>query len=173
MSKLFSTGLKSLDVAEITQIPEDWDKFWQVARINYDFIFNRNSKNMTWRYLTNPNKYHILTLRQKGDLMGYLVYRIQCDESEKHVVITDFLTIPGNEKLVIAGINYIKEQAFKTGSNRISVWCDQNNPYYRLLKKTRFITRSDIPVICYQNSFANKIKTCSRWHFTIGDSDNI
>ena len=40
-----------------------------------------------------------------------------------------------------------------------------------LFREIGFLIRGDIPVICYKNSFSEKVDNCNSWHFTIGDSD--
>jgi len=164
---------KSIVVEEINRIPQDWNNFWNHAKEDYDFIINRNIEAMVWRYLDNPSKYKLITLRKNKVLIGYLVCRNIHGEETKRIVIADYLTLPGEEKSLFIGINYIINKAFKIGANRVDLWCVEDSPYFIVFKKKGFLTRENVPVICYQNEFAEQVETCISWHFTTGDSDNI
>ena len=164
---------KSIVIEEINQVPQDWDDFWNEAKEGYDFIINRNTEATVWRYIDNPNKYKLITLRKNKVLIGYLVFRAISSEEEKYIIIADYLTLPGEENALYIGINQIIERAYKVGSHQVSLWCVENSPYFTVFKKRGFFARSNVPVICYQNEFAHKIEDCISWHFTIGDSDNI
>ena len=164
---------KSIVIEEINEVPQDWDDFWNEAKEGYDFIFNRNTRATTWRYLDNPNNYKLISLRKNEVLIGYLVFRVISAEEEKYIIIADYLTLPGEENALYIGINHIIERAYKVGSNHVNLWCVENSPYFRVFKKKGFFARDNIPVICYQNEFAQEINNCTSWHFAIGDSDNI
>jgi len=164
---------KSIVVEEISQIPQDWNDFWNHAKEGYDFIINRNIEAIVWRYLDNPNKYKLISLRKNKILIGYLVFRIIHNDEARRIIIADYLTLPGEEKALFNGINHIIDRAFKAGANQLGLWCVENSPYFKNFKKKGFIARGNIPVICYQNEFAEKVEDCNSWHFTVGDSDNI
>jgi hypothetical protein len=164
---------KSIVVEEKNQIPQDWNDFWNQAMQGYDFIINRNIEATTWRYINNPNKYKLITLRKNEVLIGYLVCRNIHDEEVKRIIIADYLTLPGEEKTLFIGINYIINRAFKIGANQVDLWCVEDSPYFRVFKKKGFFARENVLVICYQNEFAKQVENCMSWHFTIGDSDNI
>lgn len=164
---------KSIVVEEINQIPQDWNDFWKRVKEDYDFIINRNMEAIVWRYLDNPNKYKLISLRKNKVIIGYLVFRTIHDDEAKRIVIADYLTLPGEENALYIGINYIIERAFKIGVNQVGLWCVVDSPCYKIFKKKGFLLRGNVPVICYQNEFAERLKNCTSWHFTIGDSDNI
>lgn len=172
MKNIFFFIDKSITIKELNQLPDDWSEFWNHAKEGYDFIINRNMEATTWRYFSNPNKYKFITIRKKNNLIGYLIYRIIPDEEAKRIIIADYLTLPGQEKALYKGINQIINSAFRIGAN-LSLWCVKNSPYFTIFKKKGFLARNNIPVICYQNEFAEQVENCISWHFTIGDSDNI
>ena len=65
------------------------------------------------------------------------------------------------------------DKAFKTGANQVDLWGVNGSAFSKIFKEFGFLIRGDIPVICYKNSFSEKVDNCNSWHFTIGDSDNI
>ncbi len=164
---------KNIVAKEIFECSKDWDVFWDKAKKSYDFILNRDKRSITWRYFNNPNKYHLIGLYMKEDLIGYLAYRIITDTNIKNTVIADFLTLPGYESAISSGLNSVVDESFKLGVDNIILWCIEDNKFAETFKKKGFFKRTNVPVICYQNSFSKEIIQSSSFHFTIGDSDNI
>jgi len=173
MKNIFFFIDKSITIKELNQLPDDWSEFWNHAKEGYDFIINRNVEATTWRYFDNPNKYKFISLRKNKGLIGYLVFRIIHDDDTKNIIIADYLTLPGEENSLFIGINQIIDKAFEIGVTQVSLWCVENSPYFKVFKTKGFFARSNVPVICYQNEFAEKVEHCTSWHFTPGDSDNI
>ena len=163
---------RNISIKEISEIPDDWGEFWLKASKSFDFIINRNKDAIKWRYFENPNKYHIIKLSKKK-LIGYMVYRINFNESLNRVKIADYLTLPGEEKALKVGLKHILDKAFKTGANQVDLWGVNGSAFSKIFREIGFLIRGDIPVICYKNSFSEKVDNCNSWHFTIGDSDNI
>ena len=164
---------KSIVIEEKNRVPQDWKIFWNHAMQGYDFIINRNIEATTWRYIDNPNKYKLITLRKNEVLIGYLVCRNIHDEDVKRIIIADYLTLRGEENALFIGINFIINRAFKIGANQVDLWCVENSLYFKVFLKKGFFSRGNVPVICYQNEFAEQVENCTSWHFTISDSDNI
>jgi len=164
---------KSIVIEDISNLPQDWDVFWQQAKQGYDLIFNKNAEAVNWRYFKNPNKYSVKTLRKNKTLIGYVVIRSIHSEIGSYVTIADFLTLPGEETALYTAIHNIIEHAYNVGAINVNLWCDKNSHYYKLFKTSGFIARGDIPVICYNNKFAEQFNNCTSWHFTKADSDNI
>ena len=126
---------KSIVIEEINEVPQDYDDFWNEAKEGYDFIINRNTEATVWRYLDNPNKYKLISLRKNEVLIGYLVFRAISAEEAKHIIIADYLTLPGEENALYIGINHIIERAYKVGSNQVGLWCVENSPYFKVFQK--------------------------------------
>jgi hypothetical protein len=164
---------KHIVVEEIKDIPTDWNGFWNNASKKYEFIINRDTEAIFWRYFKNPNKYKIISLRKNDILIGYLVYRIVYGEESKHITVADYLTLPGNESALLSGIKYIIMSAYEINANKVLLWCVDNSRYYKIFKNSGFLSKDIVPIICYQNDFAKKLNNCKSVHFTIGDSDNI
>jgi hypothetical protein len=164
---------KSIVIENISKVPPDWDVFWQKAKVGYDFIFNKNTEAVNWRYFKSPNKYRVMALRKNETLIGYAVIRSIHSEIGTYVTLADFLTLPGEEKALYTAIHDIIEHAYKVGAINVNLWCDKNSRYYKLFKTSGFIERGTIPVISYNNKFTEQFNNCTSWHFTKADSDNI
>lgn len=154
-------------------IPSDMDLFWETVRDNYDFIFERDSKMMLWRYISNPNKYQFLTLRVDGKLSAYLVYRVAPGEKENSIIIADYLTLPGRSGDISNLIDKLVQISFKLGISTINTWSIKDSPYFKIFKGFGFLRRATVFVVCYQNQFTREIDQLDSCHFTIGDTDNV
>jgi hypothetical protein len=164
----------SLLPEECRDVPEGWDDFWEKARSRYDFILARSKRAIHWRYIENPNRYRFYVLRENGRIVAYLISRIMHDANVTSLVIADYLCLPGRERDLVALLFRGLDDAQQSGAAKINAWCPEESPYLPVLKRFGFIERSEIPVIAYHNDFAVSLqKSCHRWHFTIGDSDNV
>ena len=163
----------SLNVDLINELPSDWNEFWEKAKAPYDFIFNRNQEGLTWRYFESPNKYHFYRAHKNNTTVGYIVYRWIFDEKESHLVIADFLFLPGQEALLLPTLHKTMASVWRTHFFKVKLWCVKSSPYMSALKKFGFKINGPIPVICHQSNFVKEFDKCNTWHFSISDSDNI
>ena len=174
IKKLTNKSISLEEITEINQIPNDWNYFWEKAKVRYDFIFSRDLKSLEWRFMNHPNKYKFYILKHKNELIGYLTCRSLYEKGISNLVIADFLFLEGKEKYLKSLLFKVLKYSINESVTKISIWCPKSSPYFKILKDFGFVSRGDIPVICYQNDFAQEIQDISyNWHFTISDSDNI
>jgi GNAT superfamily N-acetyltransferase len=161
-------------IEEVTVLPADWESFWDEARSPYDFLFSREREFLKWRYFDNPYRYHVFIARRAGRICGYLIYRLVPDERMPTLRIADYLSAPGEERVLASLLNCAVRAALETGAVKVSAWCPSSNPHFRQFRAYGFQTGGEIPVICHQSAIARKIEQeCQTWHFTLGDSDNV
>jgi hypothetical protein len=162
------------DIEKIDDLPDNWDDFWDQARKRYDFIVSRDRRALKWRFFESPDKYGFYVARQAGKITGYLVTRSICDSEAATLYLADFLFLPDCESDLTALILVVLGEALKGNATKINAWCTRGNPCYRILRNFGFMDRSGVPIIVYWNDLASQVEeTCSNWHFTIGNSDNI
>jgi GNAT superfamily N-acetyltransferase len=164
----------SLTVEEVTAIPPGWGDFWDEAKAPFDFILSRDRETMHWRYFLNPNRYRFYILREGRRITGYLVYRIIFDPAVTVLVIADYLSLPGREKDLRMLLFKVIHDAAIAGVTKVNAWCTASSGYIDTFKGFGFIERSDIPIISFQNDYSRSLQDqFRRWHFTVGDSDNV
>jgi len=174
LAKGFLSRSMSATIEEPEIIPDNWDKFWEMARQPYDFIFARDREALTWRFIRNPDKYRFYILRDSYEILGYIVYRIIYDAEIATLHIADFLSLPGREKDIEILLFRVLRDAFNGNVTKVNVWCTKGSPYFDIFKRFGFLERNNIPLISFQNDFSSNIQeSCRNWHFTISDSDNI
>ena len=171
-SALVATS-ESIEVSELKELPDDWDKFVAQAQAQYDFILSRDRHSMARRFIQNPNKYIVLGLRKKESLVGYAVYRYSVDESRNDLVIADYLTLPGEEDCLRSVLKVILNAALKHRASSISLWCAESSANFRVFRRFGFLPRSTVNLICHQSPVAAEVNACRKWHFTMSDTDNI
>lgn len=164
---------EAFSVAQLEELPDDWDTFWDKARASYDSIFDRSRQALTWRFFRNPEKYKFYIVKNKDEILGYIVYRIVNDESIRRIIVADFIFLPGCQPHFRLLLLKVFEEALRIGANSILTWCIKESDYYKLFKQFGFMKRRSILLIWFQNDFAVALRNGHRWHFTISDSDNV
>lgn len=173
-SKAFFNARHGWHIEEVSELPPDWDSFWDESRSTCNFLFSREREYLKWRYFDNPYRYHVLIARRAGRICGYLIYRLVADERMPTLRIADYLSAPGEERVLASLLNCVLHAALEMGAVKVSAWCPSSNPHFREFRAYGFQKGGEIPVICHQSTIAKKIeKECQSWHFSLGDSDNV
>lgn len=165
---------RAVSVEELTEIPADWDEFWQTCLTGYDFLIARDKSAMEWRYLRHPYKYKFLVVRSEGRIQGYATYRIVQGDDYSVMTVADYMFRPGAEDALRSLLVHIAEHALRAGVAAVNAWCPAANPHRRVFRRFGFVTRGHVPVIAFQNDLAAQLGgRALRWHFTTADSDNV
>jgi hypothetical protein len=164
---------KNYKLETINNLDENWNEFWYEVSKEWDLIFSRDYVDLNWRYFLNPEIYSFIIVKEGQKIVGYTVYRILPDKIGNRAVIADFLFLENHNKAFNNCIKEIKKRCLDLDLNSISIWCDSNSPYKKIITKNGFFAFRDIPLICYIDSFFMNIKWGKKIHFTISDSDNI
>jgi hypothetical protein len=168
-----SSGKEFSKIEHLTDLPLDWDDFWNDCLGSWDFIFCRDVKSMSWRFFSNPEKYSFLVVRSIDRIVGYVVYKINSDLSQSTLVIADFLFLEGFETEFNSCLKLLRKIAIDKRLNSISLWCDNKSVYRVALKKSGFIVGSNFPVIFSNSEVFKGLGQSARIHFTLADSDNV
>ena len=165
----------NFSISQVVAFPDDIENLWERASIKYDLILVRDKKYLEWRYVKAPDSYIILIARGPDEeILGYIVGKVTENEDWRTGYIADFLTIEDNgrvfKKLILALIDVFG----KSKVDSIATWAVKGSLYYRTFLKFGFRVGDRVPVICYKNELGNQVlNETYRWHFTLGDSDNI
>ena len=164
-----------ISVCQELSFPDDLDTFWEQASKNYDVMLIRTKEYLQWRYVTNPDSYSILIARNKNrDIVGYIVTKICFSDNISQGFIVDFLTIEDEpyvfKKLLAASI----EEFYRRKVSTISTNSVRGSFYDGILLRFGFLAYNKIPLLCFKNELGNQVLGKEyRWHFTMGDTDNI
>ena len=175
--KISTIGMTKRDVfiSQESSFPNDIDTLWEQASKDYEVIIVRTRDYLQWRYITNPDTYSILTARNKsGATSGYMVTKLTSSGDKKTGFVVDFLTIEDDPNIFSNLLAVSLEEFFQKKVNFVHVWTVKGSFYYKILLKFGFFPYDRVTLICYKNEIVDELLNKARkWHFTIGDSDNI
>jgi GNAT superfamily N-acetyltransferase len=164
-----------ISISKASLLPDDIDIFWEHAAKSYDIMLIRSKDYLEWRYIKNPDTYSILLATNiEGNTVGYIVTKIGMYDGVPVGYIVDFLTLeddPGIfKKLLLAAL----KEFHQNNVSMVDTWVVKGGFYDKIFLKFGFLPYSKKTFICYQNELGNRIASSNyKWHFTMGDSDNI
>jgi len=103
----------SLEFYQIKKLDEEYEEFWNKVKKQYPITTNRTKNYLKWRYFDNPLlNYKIFLLKEKKEIKGLLVLRIEDNNSElKAGRIIDILVYKKFEKQLLQEIiNFCKNK---------------------------------------------------------------
>lgn len=168
-------GKSDVFVSRESSFPDDVDVLWEQVAENYDVILVRSKSYLEWRYVANPDTYSILIARNRdGATLGYMVTKIGFSENMPVGFLCDFLTIEEDpnifKKLLVSAIEEFDQKTVSI----IYTWAVKGSFYDSTLLKLGFLPRPPVPIVCYKNELgARVLSKAYKWHFTMGDTDNI
>ncbi|MFC1964604.1 GNAT family N-acetyltransferase [Chloroflexota bacterium] len=155
--------------------PDDIDALWEQVSKDYDIILTRTKSYLEWRYVTNPDTYSILIARDReGIISGYMVIKSGFSENTPIGFICDYLTFEGDPNIFKTLLAVAVKELEGKKASVIYTWAVKGNFYYKVLLRLGFFPSSQVPIVCYKNELGNKVLSRAyKWHFTMGDTDNI
>jgi hypothetical protein len=166
---------RGFTVTQNSQIDENqWNEFWQKAVHGVDACFDRSYKAKNWRYDQSPNSYDTFLLWRDKILVGYVVTRKVVNDGIPMLVIADCMVIAGFGQGIRCLLWKVFEKALNENLKRINSWLVFDSWYFHEFINFGFFCRDKISVISYfDDTFKMIDANSTRWHFTIGDSDNV
>ena len=148
----------------------DLDLIWEEAKCRFDFILNRTSEYLQWRFFDHPyKKYNILLFCDKFSRKpcGYVIYRLD----DKVVYAEDFLW-SGDEKTLMSMIVQFQRHCFASGMSVVCFECFASSLVKNVFGSIGYISRSGDKVVGYSSNkeFLTDLDT-SKVFLTIGDND--
>jgi len=102
-------------VANIAEVAEELDKFWERNREKFGITVDRNSRYLKWRIFDNPNVTYefLLAVRQRG-IAGYVITKSNEEAEIKLGTIVDLIADDNNQEIfdtvLDAAISTFKEK---------------------------------------------------------------
>ena len=169
----------NVKIYEISRFGEENDLFWNNVSKDYQFIVERNSKYLNWRY-ADPRlgKHIIYSATREDQTIGYIVLRVNRFIEEYPVgYIVDLLTTEEEAdtawSLVNKAVQYFKEQKI----NLVNCLMVKGSRYEKSLTENKFLdSRINIHMFYQSNLKEDPLKNRvnpERLHFTWGDHDSL
>jgi hypothetical protein len=171
----FLTNLnkKTFESEHIQEFDNRTDSVFAQFKAKYEFVQDRNSKCMNWRYKNHPYRnYHIFVLKKQhsADLLGYVVYYIK----DNRIFVDDFLWLEGYctlKDLVNEFTISMRKKKFKS----VTFVFAENSQLEKSFKGLGFFrTNSKLPLLYFsldQGLFSNLSKAIQKSFITLGDRD--
>ena len=167
-------------VREAHSFDERFDGLFEEASKACDFIVQRDSRYLDWRYLKCPDRaYTILLAEERGDLSGYIV--IAAGRPGGKGCIVDFLTRPGVRQHETIGLlaNHGVSRLRKMGAVSVEL-CSLGEPYDSVLQSQGFSLMPDSAFRGYRmvgyrvdgSASGLDFTDIRRWFITRGDADS-
>jgi GNAT superfamily N-acetyltransferase len=152
-----------------------FDRLWEKASTGYDFVAERKSRYLEWKYREIPYvTYEIYQAHRGDELVGYVVLRSAEKNKIKLGLVVDLFAHPEDEEAVDALVDLAARWGRDNRVARLQTFTFDR----RLAKRYRrkgFMSLKSPMQFCLQihsdhidESF---FRDTSRWHVTFGDSD--
>jgi len=171
------------EIEVLIEFDEYYQRFWDELKDQYDFIVDRGSGFMNWRYL-DQRAGNFTVLKIVDEFQGYIVLFIN------HVIegypigyIVDILTKIGDIQSAHQLVEYAVDYFAKLGVNIINCLAIKNQHYVKALQMNGFVN-SMIELKIFHGrhglrsndeTLINKLRTSrsDRVHFMYGDIDSL
>lgn len=153
----------------------DYDALWERVAPAYDFIAERKSRYLEWKYRKVPYvSYDIFEARRDGVLTGYIVLRATERNGVKLALLVDILAEPEDKTTIGRLLDHAFEWARERDAARMQTFTFDrrlaaryaNKGFLRIPSPMQFCVRihSDhVDELFFRDT--------SRWHVSFGDSD--
>jgi len=163
------------EVAAVRRFVPAFTELWDRVAPKFEFAVRRDAPYLNWKYVETPHvRYSLATLQRSGELAGYAVYRHLQEPRGRVTILVDFLTDPDDEAGMKTLLRWVDREARAADSDKIRTFC-LHERYRRVLKRSGYFTvKSTMEFTAKINGLdlpAGFYEDTSRWHVTLGDSD--
>jgi hypothetical protein len=153
----------------------EYDALWEKASSKFDFVAERKSDYLQWKYRKPPHvRYDIFEARKRdsGELTGYVVLRTTTRNGARLALLVDLFADPEDATTLGALLDRAIEYARAGRAARLQAFTFDRRIAARLLAKGFFRISSPMQ-FCVRIKEAPEefFRDTSRWHVTFGDSD--
>jgi GNAT superfamily N-acetyltransferase len=153
----------------------EYDLLWEKAAPKFDFIAERKSAYLNWKYLDPPHvRYDVFEARRKGgELSGYVVLRVAVRGEVRLALVVDLFADPDDRETLGALLDRAIDYGHETSAARLQSFTFDRRIAGRLLAKGFFLISSPMQFCVRIKSGVDErfFRDTSRWHVTFGDSD--
>lgn len=173
---------RNLKIYEINNFDEKTNRIWDLNKNNYEFIVERNSDFLNWRYVMAPKcgvriepttEYSCFILEEDGKPETYFVIKKYGKDNAHIVDLFGKLT----EKILDEIISFSIEFCVKHKILNLSIWPDFNSTQKNLFSIlenngfTKKISDKFRGMCIFDNDLKNIMTKENNWYFSMGDCD--
>ena len=165
-----SRWLRGYRMDVVSAVDESFDGLFARVAGHYRFLIRRDAQYLRWRYFDCPDvRYIVVTVRKRGTLAGWIVYRIR----ENRLVWGDALFDPAHDEAVSIAMRHV---AAAHGVEAIEGWFPRHPAWFDAqLAKMGFEEApepQDLALMCVPFTTEDATDRMRRsLYYTMGDSD--
>jgi GNAT superfamily N-acetyltransferase len=154
----------------------EYDVLWERASSKFDFIAERKSEYLQWKYREPPHvRYDVYEARRgpQGELSGYIVLRTAVRNGVRLALIVDLFADPDDRASLGALLDRAIDYGREEKAARLQSFTFDRRIAGRLLAKGFYLISSPMQFCVRIKSGVDEtfFRNTSRWHVTFGDSD--
>ncbi len=155
--------------------PPGLDGKWGKSRDEWSYFTFRDTDQLNWRFVKNPNEYQIWLAKLGSECAGYAVTRLREEKGVLKGYLVDFATSGDDPGIFSALLEKAETHLAGQGAITLECLCSATNSYYHILRKYGYKVYSNIWVIVYNlNEIGKDVQANSGlWQFTLADDDGV
>jgi GNAT superfamily N-acetyltransferase len=159
----------------VRRFPSGFDELWARVAPKLEFAVRRDTRYLNWKYAEAPHvRYSLAVLRREERAEGYAVYRHVQQPRGRVTLLVDFLVDPDDPDGMTTLLGWVDREARQADSDKVRTYA-LHTGFRRLLRRSGYFTvksamaftvkvnGTEVPPDFYDDT--------SRWHVTLGDSD--
>ena len=163
------------EVRTFRHFDDSFTRLWERVSGQFDFAVRRDAAYLNWKYVHAPHvRYTLAALWRDADPAGYVVYRHVREPRGRVTLLVDFLADPTDTAAVLTLLRWVDREARFADSDKIRTFA-MHEGFRKLLRKSGYYSvKSTMEFVAKVNAVpvpADFYKDHSRWHVTLGDSD--
>lgn len=163
------------EVRMISRFDDSFTALWETLAARFDLAVRRDAAYLNWKYVSAPHvRYSIAALRREDRNVGYAVYRHAHEPRGRVTLLVDFLADPDDEAALSTLLHWVDREARQADSDKIRAYAThaafrralRRSGYFQVKSTMDFVVKIngiDLPAGFYDDT--------SKWHVTLGDSD--
>jgi len=163
------------EVRVVRQFDGRFNRLWERVKGKFAFAVKRDAAYLQWKYVSPPHvRYSIGVLERGPEVAGYVVYRHVHEPRGRVTLMVDFLADPDDASAVLTLFRWIDREARAADSDKIRTFSMHDGFRKHLRKSGYYAVKSTMEFVAKVNAVdvpATFYKDTSRWHVTLGDSD--
>ena len=163
------------EVRLVQRFDDSFTALWEQVAPKLDLAVRRDAAYLNWKYVSAPHvRYSIAAVRREDRNVGYAVYRHLYEPRGRVTLLVDFLADPDDRSAVLTLLRWIDREARAADSDKIRTFTMHETFRKHLKKSGYYSVKSTMELVAKINAIdlpATFYKDTSRWHVTLGDSD--
>ena len=163
------------EIQIVTKFDDRFTQLWERIATKFSLAVRRDAAYLTWKYIQPPHvRYTIAALQRGDDIAGYVIYRHVQEPRGRVTLLVDWLADPDDDTAFKTLTRWIDREARRADSDKIRTFA-LHAVYRKHLKKSGyFAVKSTMDFVTKVNAVnvpQSFYEDTSRWHVTLGDSD--